>query len=282
MPQEIIDLLNLGIEACQEDKYRQGNLVSLPGTAELVVTGDIHGHRRNFERVVSFADLANHPNRHIILQEIVHGGLEDATGCCLSYKLLFDVVRYKLQFPDRIHMIMGNHDTSVINNSNVMKDGKEMNQAMLAALDREFAQDSQQIILALRQFLFSQPLAVKCENRIWISHSLPNDRDVDKFDRTIFERKLKVSDVVRPNSAYLLTWGRNHSQETLDKLAEMFDVDVFILGHQPQSEGWGRLGENLLVLTSEHNHGCLLLLDLSKSYTLEELVKLIVPLASIA
>jgi hypothetical protein len=162
---------------------------------------------------------------------------------------------------------MGNHDTSVINNSDVMKDGKEMNQAMLAALDREFAQDSQQIILALRQFLFSQPLAVKCENRIWISHSLPNDRYVD---------------VVRPNSAYLLTWGRNHSQETLDKLAEMFDVDVFILGHQPQSEGWGRLGENLLVLTSEHNHGTLLPLDLSKSYTLEELLELIVPLASIA
>ncbi|MHC4061818.1 MAG: hypothetical protein ACYSR6_09460, partial [Planctomycetota bacterium] len=74
MPQTIIDLLNKGIEANQADKCRRGNLIHLPAHGSLIATGDIHGHRRNFERITAFADLANNPDRHIILQEIIHGG----------------------------------------------------------------------------------------------------------------------------------------------------------------------------------------------------------------
>jgi predicted phosphodiesterase len=281
MPQTIIDLLNKGIEAGNADKFRRGNVIHLPANGSLILTGDIHGHRRNFERIAAFADLANKPDRHIVLQEIIHGGPEDSQGGCLSYQLLFDVVRYKLTFPDRVHIIMGNHDTAFINNSEVMKDGKEMNRAMRLALDREFKQDGANVELAIRQFLFSQPLALRCDNRIWISHSLPSDRLFDKFDPKILDRQLKINDVVRPGSAYLLTWGRKHSQALLDKMAKLFDVDIFILGHQPQEQGWNQAGDNLIIIASNHNHGCLLSTDLEKSYTIEQLIGSIVPLASI-
>jgi len=282
MPQTIIDLLNKGIEAGNADKFRRGNLIHLPADGSLILTGDIHGHRRNFEKIVAFADLANNPDRHIVLQEIIHGGPEDSQGGCLSYRLLFDAVRYKLTFPDRIHIIMGNHDTAFINSSEVMKDGKEMNRAMRLALDREFQKAGADIELAIRQFLFSQPLAIRCENRIWVSHSLPGDRFINKFDPKILDRPLKVNDVVRPGSAYLLTWGRKHSQALLDKMAKLFDVDIFILGHQPQEQGWSRAGDNLIIIASNHNHGCLLSIDLAKSYTIEQLIDSIVPLASIS
>ena len=278
---KIIDLLNKGLEANNTDKFRRGNLVCLPAGARLIITGDIHGHRRNFERIVAFADLAGNPDRHILLQEIIHGGPQDSQGGCLSYKLLFDAVRYKLSFPDRVHIIMGNHDTAFINNSRVMKDGKEMNRSIRSALDREFQQQSADVKLAIRQFLFSQPLAVRCDNRIWLSHSLPGDRYVGKFDRQILHRQLKINDCVRPGSAYLLTWGRRQTQATLGKLARLFDVDIFILGHQPQQQGWKRAGENLIIIASDHNHGCLLLVDLAKSYTVEQLIDSILPLASI-
>ena len=282
MPQTIIDLLNKGIEILNADKFRRGNVVHLPAEGNLIITGDIHGHLRNFERIVAFADLPNNPDRHIILQEIIHGGPEDSQGGCLSYKLLFEAIRYKLKFPDQVHMIMGNHDTAFINNSEVMKDGKEMNRAMRQAIEREFKQASDDVELAIRQFLFSQPLAIRCNNRIWISHSLPSDRAIDKFDPKILERQLKINDVVRPGSAYLLTWGRKHSQATLDKLAGMFDIDFFILGHQPQEKGWNQAGNNLIIIASNHNHGCLLSIDLAKSYTIEQLIDSIVPLASIS
>ena len=281
MPRTIIDLLNKGIGANVADRFRRGNLVHLPSDGSLIVTGDLHGHRRNFEKIVACADLAHNPNRHIVLQEIIHGGPEDPQGGCLSYKLLFDVVRYKLSFPDHVHIIMGNHDTAFINSSEVMKNGKEMNRAMRLALDREFREGGSDVELAIRQFLFSQPLAVRCDNRIWVSHSLPGDRYIDKFDPNILDRKLKINDVVRPGSAYLLTWGRKHSQTLLDKMAKLFDVDIFILGHQWQEEGWCQAGKNLIIIASDHNHGCLLSISLAESYSVEQLIDSITPLTSI-
>ena len=275
-------MLNKGTEASKADKFRQGNLINLPADGRLIITGDIHGHRRNFERIVAFADLANNPDRHIVLQEIIHGGPEDSKGGCLSYKLLFDAIRYKLSFPDRVHIIMGNHDIAFINNTKVMKNGKELNRSMRLALKREFQQASTNIELVIKQFLFSQPLAVKCDNRIWLSHSLPSNRYIDKFDQQILDKQLKINDVVRPGSAYLLIWGRKHSQSLLNKMAKLFDVDIFILGHQPQEQGWSRAGKNLIIVASDHNHGCLLSIDLAKSYTIEELIESIVPLTSIS
>ena len=282
MSQTIIDLLRRAAEANNAEKCRRGNLVRLPAEGSLIVSGDLHGHRRNFERIVAYADLENNPDRHLVFQEVIHGGEEDSLGGCLSYKLLYDVFRYKLNFPDRVHIIMGNHDTAFINNSEVMKDGREMNRAMRQAMEREFGPTTADVELATRQLLFSQPLAAKCDNGIWISHSLPADRLVDKFDPGILDRQLKINDVVRPGSAYLLTWGRKHSQSLLDKMAETFDADIFVLGHQPQDQGWCQAGKNLIILASNHNHGCLLSINLAKSYTIEQLIESIVPLASVS
>jgi len=281
MPQTIIDLLNKGVEANHADRFRQGNLINLPADGSLAATGDIHGHRRNFERITAFADLADNPDRHLVLQEIIHGGPENSQGGCLSYKLLFDAVRYKLSFPNRVHIVMGNHDIAFINNSQVVKNGKEMNRSICSALDREFQQDSVAIKLAIKQFLFSQPLAVRCNNRIWLSHSLPSDRLVDEFDKQILHKPLTNTDLVKPGSAYLLIWGRKHSQSLLDEMAKLLDVDIFILGHQPQEQGWRVAGKNLLIIASDHNHGCLLPINLAKSYTMEDLIDSVVPLTSI-
>jgi hypothetical protein len=282
MPKTIIDLLKKAGQACNEDKFRRGNLIHLPAEGSLIMTGDIHGHCRNFERIVTFADLANNPDRHVLLQEIIHGGPQDSEGGCLSYKLLFGALRYKLDYPHRVHIIMGNHDTTVINDSKVMKNGQEMNRAMNLALEREFQQASADIKLAMRQYLLSQPLAIRCDNRIWMSHSLPANHNVNKFDEQVLHKPLEISDCVRPGSAYLLTWGRNHSQHTLDTMAKLLDVDTFILGHQPQQQGWSQAGENLIIIASNHNHGCLLPINLAQSYSIEQLTDSIVPLTTIA
>ena len=280
--QTIIDLLKKAAKANRDDVLRRGNVIHLPCAGSVVVAGDIHGHRRNFERVAAFANLTENPDRHVILQEIIHGGPEDADGGCLSYQLLFDIARYKLDFPDRVHIIMGNHDTVFINDGQVMKNGKEMNYSMNMALKREFKEDSTEIKLAIKEMFLSQPIAARTESRIWISHSLPDNRNADKIDIEILNRKLTSEDCGRHGSVHYLTWGRKHSQKTLDKMAKLFDADIFVLGHQSQSSGWSKAGENLIIIASEHNHGCLLPVDLGKSYTIEELIDLIVPLAAVS
>ena len=114
MPQKTIELLKKGIQVNYACLYRTGNLLSLPAKGDLIITGDLHGHRRNFERIVKYADLPNHPDRHVVLQEIIHGGPEDAQGGCLSFQLLFAAIKYRLEYPDQVHIIMGNHDTAYI------------------------------------------------------------------------------------------------------------------------------------------------------------------------
>lgn len=281
MPADYIDVLFAGIKANEADKYRQHNLVLLPDKGDVVVSGDIHGHRRNFERVVSYANLEKNPDRHLIFQEIIHGGPEDEMGGCLSFDLLVDAIKLKLKFADRVHFILANHDTAFITNSEVMKNGKEMNAAMRLAMKLRFGDKTKDFESAFERFLFSQPLAVKCANGIWISHSLPSDKMIDKFDFTIFDRQLKIIDIVRPNSAYLLTWGRRQSKETIRLFAEKLGVDFFVLGHQVQESGWMSDNEKLIIIDSQHNHGYLLHADLSVRYNIKTLADCLMPIASI-
>ncbi len=282
MPQQTIQLLQHAQKTNSEDPHRRGNLICLPAEGRVIFTGDLHGHRRNFERIVTFADLKAHPNDHLILHEIIHGGPENEHGFCQSYQLLFDAIKLKIEFPQQVHFILGNHDTAFINNSEVMKNGKEMNVSMRKGLEQQYGASVEEVNMAIRQFLFSQPLAVKCPNRIWFSHSLPSDAYIQKFDPAIFNRQLKINDVVRPASAYLLTWGRKQSKQTIDTLAEQLDVDIFIVGHQAQPDGWARPLDNMIILASDHNHGVLLPIDLNQSYSTDALIEKIVPLASIA
>lgn len=267
MPQQSIQLCRKGTQLNQTCRFRKGNVVHLPGMGKVIVSGDLHGHRRNFERIQRIAALENNPWTHVILQEIIHGGPEDDLGGCLSYRLLFDAIRYKVRFPDQVHILLGNHDTAVICNSAVMKAGKEMNRALKAAMQRHFGEHYQDVYAAMMEYLLSQPLAIRTDNRIWISHSLPADQYAENFDLSIFNRPYTMEDIERPNPVYQLTWGRRHSPETLRLLAQRFDADVFILGHQPQEQGWMLAGDNTLVIASEHNYGCLLQFDLDKSYT---------------
>ncbi len=281
MTQNFIDLLQTGIEANQKDSFRRYNLIIGPDKGDMVIAGDIHGHRRNFERVVAYAALDKNPDRHLVLQEIIHGGPEDEKGGCLSFEVLAEAVKLKIDYPDRVHFILANHDTAFICNSEVMKGGKEMNASMRAAMQRRFANRTKDVESAVERFLFSQPLAVKTSNRIWVSHSLPSNRMLEKFDFSIFVRNLKINDIVRPNSAYLLTWGRGHSNKTLEFIADKLDVDLFVLGHQVQETGWMSNDKNLIIIDSQHNHGHLLHIDLTRKYTIKTLTDSLVPLASI-
>ncbi len=278
----MIELLEKGIDLNYSSKYRKGNVIHLPATGTVVISGDLHGHRRNFERIVSFADLESNPDTCVIFQEILHGGMEDELGGCLSFKLFFEILEFQQAHPGQVHLVMGNHDTAIISDSDVMKGGKEMNQALKAAMKRCFPDEYPPIMLKLKAYLLSQPVAVRCANRVWVSHSLPANRFVDDFDMGIFDKAMGIEDAARDEPLYQLTWGRRHSQETLDKLAGKLDVGLFVLGHQPQEQGWSQAGTNLIILASDHNHGCLLPVDSGKSYSIEELVNSVVPLASIA
>lgn len=281
MPQQSIQLCREGAELNRSCRFRVGNVVNLPDTGKVIVAGDLHGHWRNFERVQKLADLANNPDTHVVLQEIIHGGPEDNYGGCLSFRLLFEAIRYKINFPQQVHILLGNHDTAAISNCQVLKGGKEMNRSMQQAMRRLFDEHYNDVYDAMVKYLMSQPLAIRTANRVWMSHSLPADKFVENFDLSIFNRPYTLDDLERPNPVYVLTWGRRHSSESLIRLSEMLDVDAFVLGHQPQEIGWSLVGPNTLIIASEHSFGCVLEFDLGEPTTAASLSERIIPLNSI-
>jgi hypothetical protein len=276
-----IELCEKNAEINRASKFRQGNVLHFDEQCNLIITGDLHGHFRNFERIVSFANLKNNPDTHVVFQEILHGGPEDINGCCMSFKVFFDVMHYKHDYPDQVHLIMGNHDTAIITDHSVLKNGKEMNQSLKDGLHQYFGGDFDKVNEAIKKYLISQPLAVKCANGVWASHSLPADRFVKDFDVAVFDKELTPEDLERPKSAYTLTWGRRHSKKLLKELAKLLEVNYFILGHQPQASGWTKFADMLIILASEHNRGTLISFDPTESYTLDELADRIVLLASL-
>lgn len=271
MPVATTEIFKKAAALNKEQCARDGNIINLPDKGRVIVTGDLHGNINGFSQIVRHANLSANSDTHIIFQEIIHGGPEDMQGGCLSFKLLRDAALLKIAYPDNVHFIMANHDMSAICGTDVLRGGKEMTKAFEAGLERCYGQYFEMVHLALRQFLFSQALAVKTSNGIFISHSLPADRFEDDFDFEVFERPLSINDIKRPNSAYLLVWGRNHSAGLLKRLADKLGVKFFVAGHQKQDDGWKRVDPNMVILASDHSNGCVATIDLAKDYDIDQL-----------
>ena len=55
-------------------------MVHLQDAEDVLVGGDLHGHLGNFRALMTRADLARHPRRHLVLQELIHGPFRYADG----------------------------------------------------------------------------------------------------------------------------------------------------------------------------------------------------------
>jgi len=241
-------------ELNRQDERRDGNLLQVNPAERVIVTGDIHGHRANLMKIIKHAALGKNPGHVLILQEILHGGPTDAKGGDRSFEVLMRVARLKDQFPDQVHLIMGNHDTAELSGNEITKDGCGMCRAFRTGLDNAFGKDADEVHEAIRDYLSSLPLVAKCPNGILLAHSLPSPGRERFFAPDVLHRRYQDEDFLRGHSIYELVWGRRHDDASLAKMAKLFGAGIFITGHQPQDNGYLVNGPQL-ILASEHSHG---------------------------
>jgi hypothetical protein len=279
---EIIALLEGAIEANSADSFRRGNVINLPASGEVIMTGDLHGNIRNFEKICRFAQLESNPQRHLILHELLHCTENQVRADqCHSYQLVGQVARLKQKFPDRVHILLGNHEMAQVTGGEVLKNGQPMVRSLNAGILATYCENGTIVMDFLKDFILSLPLVARTENRLWLSHSLPTMRHLDNFDNSIFDKVLTLQDMKDNLSLHALAWDRRHGLKCLEKLSEMWDADIFVVGHQPQAQGCAHEHPQLIILASDHVHGCILPIDLEKKYEAEQLFSLIKPLASI-
>ncbi len=255
------------------DPLRAGSILRLPGYGQAVMTGDIHGNKKNFEKLQRYAMLDRAPARHVILHEMVHSEKQgDAPD--LSHEVLLMAAAYKCEFPEQVHFLQSNHELAQLTNYPIAKNGRlvinDFNDSVALAYGAKHAPD---VLAAMNEFIASFSLAVVTPNRIWMSHSLPNIHDMDEFDVGVFRRELTPDDLRNNKTVFNLVWGRRHTADQLAALAAALDVDIFMTGHQPQEMGFTVEFDRLIILASDHNHGTFLPFDFSRQQTVDDLVR---------
>jgi hypothetical protein len=270
---QVVETLGAAADENKMTPARIEQVVHLPGEGELWMTGDLHDHRRNFDKLIKAADLGGNPQRHLILHELIHGDHYDATGAEESWITLYRAAELKCDFPNQVHFLLANHDLAQIHGKGIMKAGLSVCEAFTKGVKRAFDKQHNVVTMAISEFLLSLPLAVRTETGIFCCHSMPTDDQIDNFDFTIFDRELTGPDYAqRTGPVYQLIWGRHMSPATVDKFAEKVNADLILTGHQPQEMGHATNGEKPLILASDHTQGVFLPIDLSKKYDLDALV----------
>ncbi|HID77580.1 MAG TPA: hypothetical protein EYP56_16490 [Planctomycetaceae bacterium] len=274
--ESIIATYQQAAEANLQTAGRQGNVVCLdPETAdEVMVTGDLHGHRRNFNAIRKIANLDQNPRRHLILQEVCHGGPTYPTnGGCMSHTLLEDVARLKAQYPDRVHFLLGNHELAELTDYPIQKNRQLLNLLFRLGLHEIYGPATEKVREAYLPFIRTCPLALRLPRGIFISHSLPEDVDVKGFDHTVFTRPLKPEDFMEHTPVFELVWGRDYRQENAQAFARLVHARVLLNGHEPCREGYEKPNDFQIILDCCGEKACYVMLPVSEGLTQAEIVE---------
>lgn len=279
---QVIETFQTATEENNLDPLRNQQTLEFPGEGELWVAADMHDHRTNFRKFVAAADLGNNPQRHVILQELIHGDHFDEKGREGSWEILYRAAELKCDFPAQVHFLFANHDLAQIHGEGIMKAGLSVCEAFTAGVKLAFGERRNSVNIVITEYLLSLPLAARTQHGLFFSHSMPTDDQMDAFDFTIFDRPLTGQDYLRRKGpVYQLIWGRGITPEGAAKFLSKVDAKMIVTGHQPQEMGYLRNGDQHLIIASDHNQGVFLPIDLSKEYRMDDLVELLTKFVSI-
>lgn len=270
-----IDLYSRAARLQWRSRLRKGNIVRLPRRGECFVTGDIHGNWDNFCRLRDKAALGKNTKRHIIFQEVLHGGSMTQKGACLSFQLLEEVAKLMIEFRDRVHLVAANHDFAEVTDHRIMKSGKQLNSSFLEGLRYSYGEYAGEVRESLQEFLLSIPLAVTTRTGVFICHSLPNADALPYFDVGVFKRRLTEQDIETYGSAFDMVWGRDLTEEIAKTFARMVGAQWFLVGHTQCEKGFKIPNSRTIILDSKDEHAVYLPLPLGSKVDLKALRDLI-------
>jgi Icc-related predicted phosphoesterase len=256
--QPVADLFRQVAQLNQQDPRREGNVLHLQGDerADCLVVGDLHGHRKNLTRVLGAADLPNHPDRCVVLQELIHGPDDARSGTDRSIELLMRAARLKVQHPAQVVMILANHDLAEITGNEITKEGRGCCEAFGEGLVYAFGEEhADEIAGAMCEMLLSQPLAVRTAGGVMACHTLPSPGRMAKAGTEILARPYEPEDLTRGGAVYDWVWGRSQTPEQIEALAAELDVQLFVIAHTHVTGGAERIGERCVIITDDHEQG---------------------------
>ncbi len=273
--QQVIDQFRNAAQANQSTPTLEGNVVVLtPDVAEeVMITADLHGHRRNFNSIKKISALDEHPKRHLILQEVCHGGpLYPNSGGCMSHAMLEDVARLKVQYPDRVHFLLSNHELAELTEYPIIKAKRMLNLLFRMGMQEMYGAAISSVRQASLEFIESCPMAVRLPGGVFICHSAPEQVDLRGFDKTVFERPIDRLDMQETGDVFAMVWGRDYRQENASAFAKLVNAKVLIHGHEPCPEGFAVPNDIQIILDCCDEPACYVILPVGPELTQAQIV----------
>jgi hypothetical protein len=273
-PDRMLTYLHQALALVRATPGRRGHLIDLPNCTEALVAGDLHGHVGNFQVLLTTADLANHPTRHFVLQEVIHGKFRYPGGGDKSHQLVDLFAALKCQFPRQVHYLPGNHEMAQWTARKVLKADEDLNalfeDGVRAAYGSRFGAKIYQAYLELFQAL---PVAIRTPNRVLVSHSLPPARAMalfspDRLERNVYEEQ----DLAPGGSVHSLLWGRDTARQNAEDFLRKMDADLLVSGHIACDAGFDVPNDRQVIVDCAENPAGYALIPTDRPLTHAELV----------
>jgi hypothetical protein len=276
-PEKIIASVRRATEMFRATPGRSGGVVTLgPDSAdEVMVVGDLHGTLPAFRRVLEIAALSRQKKRHLVLQELVHGPrMYPHDSGDKSHQLVDVVSALKCQFPERVHLILGNHELSELTGRPIAKNGAALNALFRKGIDTAYGAKGAEVYAAYLDLFAALPLAVRTPNRVFLCHTIPDGVELDVTDLEVLKLDTWPPEALkRHGTVYNLTWGRDTAPETVDRFAAMVDADWFVTGHQPCDDGFRLANHRQIIIDGTDPYPAYCLFPANTPVTIGSLLK---------
>lgn len=272
-PDRMLNILRKATEFVIRTPGRQGHTIFLTDAKDVLVAGDLHGHLGNFQSVMTTAALAAHPKRHLVLQEVIHSSFRYPTGGDKSHQLLDLFAALKCQFPERVHLLPGNHEMAQMTGRPIGKGNESYNELFVEGIKAGYGTAWGEIHKAYMELMKALPLAIRTPNRVFISHSLIPARNMPTFDPAILQAEsYEEKEYLPGGTVYGLLWGRDTSQENADEFLRKLDADLLISGHIPTDTGFDTPNTKQLIVDCSASPAAFVLFPADTPLTHAELV----------
>lgn len=277
---EVIAVCQAAAAANRATSTRRGNLIVLPRQeGDVVLAGDLHGDRRNFERILQLADLDAHPRRHLILQEVCHGGpTYPDSPACMSHLMLEDVARLKVRYPERFHFLLSNHELAELTDFPIVKNCRMLNLLFRAGLRALYGDQDERVRAAYLEFINTCPFGIRIADTVLATHSLPAYTDKEGWDASVFDRAAGPNDVGPGGPIFRLVWGRDFRPENADAFAALTGAEVLINGHEPCPDGFRAPNSRQIILDGQGDKARYITIPTDRGLTHAELLARVRPL----
>jgi hypothetical protein len=272
-PNRLLSTLHRAVGAFRQTPGRRGRVIYLEDAAEVLVVGDLHGNLENFKRALERAQLASHPRRHLVLQEVVHSPFRYPAGGDKSHQLLDLVAALKCQYPQRVHFLLGNHELAQWTNQQIAKADVDFNELFREGVATAYGSRAEEIYAAYLDLFAAVPLVVRTPNRVYLSHSLPGAKRLEGFDLQALEQDSPREEDLRLGGAiHALVWGRDTTPANAAAFLKKVDADWLITGHIPCERGFDVPNDRQIILDAAGSPACFCLFPADRPLSQAELI----------